>query len=91
LVSRFTQGDCATKRLILEIVGSNLVLTDKKLSIEARKPFRALSKIDSHTDLCATLKDIRILIETGDSETQSVITGIRKLITHGTPSDDLVH
>ena len=91
LLSRFTQGDCATKRLILEIVGSNLVLTDKKLSIEAKKPFRGLSKIDSHSSLCATLKDVRTLIETGDSEMQSVITGIRKLIANDTPSDDLVH
>lgn len=27
------------KRLILETVGSNLTLADKKLSIKARKPF----------------------------------------------------
>lgn len=36
---RFAQGDPDTKKAILTTVGSNLLLKDKKLSIEARKPF----------------------------------------------------
>ncbi len=35
----FEYGDMEVKRLILETVGSNLTLADKKLSIKARKPF----------------------------------------------------
>jgi hypothetical protein len=36
---QFIQGDIDTKKAILFTVGSNLTLKDKKLSIEARKPF----------------------------------------------------
>ena len=36
---RFAQGDPKTKKEILTTVGSNLILRDKKLLIEARKPF----------------------------------------------------
>lgn len=35
----FAHADADTKRLILETVGSNPILKDKKLLIEARKPF----------------------------------------------------
>ncbi len=36
----FRDGDDDTKRLIFRIVGSNPVLRDKNMSIEAKKPFR---------------------------------------------------
>lgn len=36
---RFAKGDSNTKKQILYTIGSNLILKDKKLSIEARKPF----------------------------------------------------
>lgn len=36
---RFAKGDPMTKKEILSTVGSNLTLKDKKLRIEARKPF----------------------------------------------------
>ena len=36
----FKAGNLLTKRLIIGIAGSNLVLKDKTLSIDARKPFR---------------------------------------------------
>ena len=36
---RFAKGDAKTKREILATIGSNLILKDKKLIIEARKPF----------------------------------------------------
>jgi DNA invertase Pin-like site-specific DNA recombinase len=39
---RFAKGDPKTKKEILTTVGSNLVLKDKKLLIEARKPFVTL-------------------------------------------------
>jgi site-specific DNA recombinase len=37
--SRFAQGDSKTKKEILATIGSNLTLKDKKLCIEAKKPF----------------------------------------------------
>jgi hypothetical protein len=42
--ARFTKGDFATKKEILAAVGSNLTLKDKKLCIEAIKPFVILGK-----------------------------------------------
>ena len=50
-VSRFISGDLPIKRLILEITGSNLVLTDQKLNIDAKKPFRRWAETASNTDL----------------------------------------
>jgi hypothetical protein len=36
---RFAKGDCQVKREILNAIGSNLVLKDKRLSIQATEPF----------------------------------------------------
>jgi DNA invertase Pin-like site-specific DNA recombinase len=90
LVSRFAEGDSATKRLIVEIVGSNLTLTDKKLNIEARKPFRPMERNNRNSNVCSYLKEVRTLIETGDSEMQSIIAGIRKLNALNESLDDPV-
>jgi site-specific DNA recombinase len=60
----FREGDIQTKRLILESVGSNLRLKDKKLSIDARKPFRRWPKNASHTHLWRILQDVRTLSTT---------------------------
>lgn len=40
----FADGDLQTKKSILSAIGSNLILKDKKLSIEAKKPFVILEK-----------------------------------------------
>jgi DNA invertase Pin-like site-specific DNA recombinase len=37
--ARFAKGDSKTKKEILDTIASNLILKDKKLLIEARKPF----------------------------------------------------
>jgi len=42
--TRFTEGDVKTRREILAAVGSNLILRDKKLCIEAKKPFFMIEK-----------------------------------------------
>jgi DNA invertase Pin-like site-specific DNA recombinase len=42
--SRFASGDPKTKKEILSTIGSNLILKDKKLIIEASKPFFILEK-----------------------------------------------
>jgi hypothetical protein len=39
VLERFAKGDAKTKKEILSTVGSNLILKDKILSIEAKKPF----------------------------------------------------
>jgi site-specific DNA recombinase len=60
-VSWFREGDPQTKRLILTIVGSNPVLKDKKLNIDARKPFRRWNKNRDRPSLSRSLKDVRTL------------------------------
>lgn len=42
--TRFAKGDAKTKKEILATIGSNLILKDKKLCIEAKKPFFILEK-----------------------------------------------
>ncbi|MBI4469805.1 MAG: recombinase family protein [Acidobacteria bacterium] len=57
--SWFQAGDLQTKRLIVETVGSHLVLKDGKLSIQAKKPFRVWSGTASISDMRAYVKDVR--------------------------------
>ena len=42
--TRFAQGDAKTKKELLLAIGSNLTLKDRKLRIEAKKPFFILEK-----------------------------------------------
>jgi hypothetical protein len=62
LVSRFQAGDLEKKRLILTIVGSNLALTDHKLNIDVKKPFRRWTKSAGFSDLRAFVRDIRTFL-----------------------------
>jgi len=57
-------GDNDERRLILSTVGSNLSLRDKKLSIDAKKPFRVLSERASFPDLWRLVNDVRTFFET---------------------------
>jgi len=56
-------GDSDQKRVILSTVGSNLFLRDKKLSIDAKKPFCILREIDSSSLLRAAVTDVRTFFE----------------------------
>ena len=49
--NRFATGDAMTKKQILMTIGSNLILRDKKLLIEAKKPFLILEKSLSASEL----------------------------------------
>ncbi len=62
-VSWFQKGDIATKRLIVTIIGSNLTLTDKKLSIEANKPFRRWGQRLTFRALLTAVEDVRTFSE----------------------------
>jgi site-specific DNA recombinase len=65
-VSWFQEGDLQTKRLIIQITGLNLSLKDRKLSIDARKPFRRWSKKDSFPELLAGVKAVGTLSMQGE-------------------------
>jgi hypothetical protein len=59
LLSRFEAGGIEKRRLILTTVGSNLVLKDQILNIDARKPFRRWSPGADFSDLRAFVRDVR--------------------------------
>ena len=60
-----SHGDCDIKRVIVSTVGSNLFLQDRKLSIDAKKPFRILHENDSRSLLCTVVTDVRTFFENG--------------------------
>jgi len=63
-ISWFNEGDVQTKRLILEIAFSNLFLRDKKLLIEAAKPFSECPRIPSSSTLSTFVEEVRTLQHT---------------------------
>jgi site-specific DNA recombinase len=79
MVSWFKAGDIETKRLILTIVGSNFLLTNKKLSIDAKKPFRRWPKPTHSSDLLAFVEDVRTSLSQRNPELLVMIEGIRRL------------
>lgn len=80
LVSCFTSGDLHKRRLILNTVSSNLVLKDKKLSIDARKPFRRWANLSTHSELRAYLEDIRTFVATRNEEVRALASSIKDLL-----------
>ena len=44
---KFKNGSLETRKTILRVIGSHLVLKDKKLSIELRKPFEYIQKVSA--------------------------------------------
>jgi site-specific DNA recombinase len=79
LISCFAPSDLHKRRFILNVVGSNLVLKDQKLSIDARKPFRKWSNASNDSELCAYLEDIRTFVTEQNQEANSIIASIRQL------------
>src|SRR5262249_48935187 len=76
-ISWFKEGDGEVKRLILEIVSSNLALKDKKLLIETKKPFSQGPKLSASSSLRGLVEDVRTLRFTIDFSMQ--IFQIKKL------------
>jgi site-specific DNA recombinase len=58
----FAAGDPQTKRTIIEMTGSNLVLKDRELRIDARKPFRRWSGRPTYSQMCGYLRDVRTFV-----------------------------
>jgi site-specific DNA recombinase len=81
LVSRFKAGGLQQKRIMLTIVGSNLVLKDENLSIDARKPFRRWSKTSTFSDMRAFLRDVRTFVSEQSPESLQVLAGITQLLS----------
>lgn len=77
--SWFEGGDDDTKRLILSTVGSNFLLTDKKASCEAKKPFTFEVREPSIPYMWRWLKDVRTLYNTRDPSLLAILDNIREI------------
>ncbi|HEY4321944.1 MAG TPA: recombinase family protein [Gemmatimonadales bacterium] len=79
-VECFSRGAQDVRRLILELVGSNLTLTDRILSIEAAKPFRVCENISPYLVLCGWEKDVRTFCALGDPRVAQVVEQLKQLL-----------
>jgi site-specific DNA recombinase len=80
LVSRFSGADVQTKRLMLTIVGSNLSLIDRKLNIDARKPFRRWSKNADSSTMRAFVRDVRTHCDEDTADCQEIMANIHEIL-----------
>lgn len=78
-VHSFEAGDSMVKRMILTIAGSNLVLYEGKLNVDARKPFRRLTRPASPSTLCGWLGEVRTFVASGTKEIVDWLENIRRL------------
>jgi len=85
-VSYFSAGNLQTKRFILSIVGSNLVLKNGKLNIETKKPFRQWPGTASISSWLPYVKDVRTFCNERPPGADQAIMGMSLLI-HG-PEED---
>ena len=79
-VDLFRSADCDGKRLIFQMIGSNPILKDKKLFVEAKKPFRQVSNIANHPELRAAVENIRTLYAQRDPELVDIMDKYKKLM-----------
>ena len=80
LISRFAKGHLQRKRMILQTVGSNLVLKDKKLNIDVRKPFRRWTDSGNISDLRAFVEDVRTHCAEDSVECQEMLSNIQEIM-----------
>ena len=80
LVSRFKAGNLQQKRLILHIVGSNLVLKDENLNIDARKPFRRWPQTVTYSEMRDFVRDVRTFVSSRTPEAAEMLMGIKTLL-----------
>ena len=78
-VSWFRTGTSEAKRLIIQIVGSNPVLKDGKLSIHARKPFREWDQPPALSFVSAYVQDVRTFFLEQTSESIELAAALKRL------------
>jgi hypothetical protein len=78
-IELFRRGDNDAKRFVFGIIGSNPVLKDKILSIEAKRPFRIVSNGDPFPQMRAVVEDIRTLWVGKDPELLEILNNINAL------------
>jgi Cas7 group CRISPR-associated protein Csh2 len=80
LVDRYMKGNLQRKRIILSTVGSNLVLKNKELSIDVRKPFRRWADSTDISDLRAFVRDIRTFVADDNAELAALMQNIQEVM-----------
>lgn len=76
----FQEGDDTDRREILETVGSNFRLEDKKLSIEAAKPFATIANLAPMRLGCGLGGDVRTLSDARTMAAERLLTDIKDMI-----------
>jgi DNA invertase Pin-like site-specific DNA recombinase len=82
------RAEPSRRRLVLEILGSNPLLSGKKLFAEARKPFRRYSQPGNIFELRATVYEVRTLVEQGDLAFAKQLEQMREVLSPS-PEDSL--
>lgn len=80
LISRFKAGGPETKRLILEIVGSNPVLENQEVRIQAPKMFPRWSRDASFSLMSGYVQDVRTFFLTETEAAEKLLGQIRQVM-----------
>ena len=78
-VEWFRRGDDDTKRLVVQTVGSNLSLMDKKLSIQAAFPFSCMEETPIYLDVLRFIDDVRTRLRAKDPDLLKRIDMIKQI------------
>ncbi|HZR84215.1 MAG TPA: recombinase family protein [Candidatus Binatia bacterium] len=83
LISRFERAEPREKRLIVETVGSNPRLRNRKLLLEAKKPFRRWPKKPSISEMWRYVQDVRTFA--ANPENEDTLKTLRDLVSGSLP------
>ncbi|MBA3568420.1 MAG: recombinase family protein [Pyrinomonadaceae bacterium] len=78
-VKWFRDGADEIRRLILQTVGSNLILRDKILSIEAVKPFSTACSGGAILQRCGFVNDVRTMFAVRDASLLRILANIKRI------------
>jgi site-specific DNA recombinase len=78
-VDYFSGGDDLQKRLVLKTTSSNSTLSDRILSIEARKPFVQWGKQPTKSEMRRFALNVRTLVMSKDEQFIKILANIRKI------------
>ncbi len=79
-IEYFHEGNDEQKRLILKTTSSNARLSDRILSIEARKPFILRGQIPTKSEMRRFVHDVRTLFELSNEECRNALGNVRTIL-----------
>ena len=79
-VEYFCGGDDAQKRLILIMTSSNSTLSDRMLSIEAKKPFVQWGQNPTKSEMRRFTLDVRTSVKSNDEGLSEILADVRKIV-----------